>query len=117
MKKLPFIFLISIFLFSCAPKKNLQAESVFDGEEISMSLSLAELSLSDAKRMISNLEKTHQKLYGYFLCLIATVIIIAAILIFLNARENKRKGKIIYSSEQFLKHSISVQEAERKRIS
>ena len=117
MKKLPFIFLISIFLFSCAPKKNLQAESDFDGEEISVSLSQDELSLSDAKRMISNLEKTHQKLYDYFVCLIVTVIAIAAILVFFNARESKQKDKIIYSSEQFLKHSISVQEAERKRIS
>ena len=121
MKKLPFIFLISIFLFSCRLEKKTPSESTSD------SLSAAEisgLSLSDAQDMILQLkeenrvlEETHQILFKYFVCLIATLVTGAAILVILNTRESKRKDKIIYNSEQFLQHSIRVQEAERKRIS
>ncbi|MBO7639290.1 MAG: hypothetical protein J6S91_09975 [Treponema sp.] len=121
MKKLPFIFLISIFLFSCRLEKKPLSESASD------SLSAAEisgLSLSDAQDMILQLkeenrvlEETHQILFKYFVCLIATLVTGAAILVILNTRESKRKDKIIYNSEQFLQHSIRVQEAERKRIS
>ena len=63
------------------------------------------------------LEKTHQKIFDYFVWLLAAIIITSVILIFLNAREVKKRDKIIYNSEQFLRHSIEVQEAERKRIS
>ena len=113
--------MISIFLFSCRLEKKPLSESASD------SLSAAEisgLSLSDAQDMILQLkeenrvlEETHQILFKYFVCLIATLVTGAAILVILNARESKRKDKIIYNSEQFLQHSIRVQEAERKRIS
>lgn len=63
------------------------------------------------------LEETHQKIFDYFMWLLAAIIITSVILIFLNAREVKKRDKIIYNSEQFLRHSIEVQEAERKRIS
>lgn len=113
--------MISIFLFSCRLEKKPLSESASD------SLSAAEisgLSLSDAQDMILQLkeenrvlEETHQILFKYFVCLIATLVTGAAILVILNTRESKRKDKIIYNSEQFLQHSIRVQEAERKRIS
>lgn len=63
------------------------------------------------------LEGTHQKLFDYFVWLIVTIALASVILIFLNTREVKKRDKIIYNSEQFLRHSIEVQEAERKRIS
>lgn len=63
------------------------------------------------------LEGSHQKLFDYFIWLIVVIVLASVILIFLNTREVKKRDKIIYNSEQFLRHSIEVQEAERKRIS
>lgn len=63
------------------------------------------------------LEETHQKIFDYFVWLLITIILISVVLIFLNAREVRKRDKIIYNSEQFLRHSIEVQEAERRRIS
>ena len=63
------------------------------------------------------LEETHQKYYDFFKCLIVVVVLGSAILIFLNMSEIKKRDKIIYNSEQFLRHSMEVQEAERRRIS
>ena len=63
------------------------------------------------------LEETHQKYYDFFKCLIVVVVLGSAILIFLNMNEIKKRDKIIYNSEQFLRHSMEVQEAERRRIS
>ncbi|MBR3548807.1 MAG: hypothetical protein IKN90_01895 [Treponema sp.] len=121
MKKLPFIFLILMVLFSCSLEKKTFSDPSYDSL---FTAEISELSLSDAQNMVFQLEeknrileKTHQILFKFFLCLIATIITIAAVLAFLNAKENRRKDKIIYSSEQFLQHSIRVQEAERKRIS
>ena len=63
------------------------------------------------------LEETHQTYYKYFIFYILTFGIGAVILIFLNVREIKKRDKIIYNSEQFLRHSMEIQEAERRRIS
>lgn len=63
------------------------------------------------------LEETHQKIFDYFVWLLITIVLISVVLIFLNAREVRKRDKIIYNSEQFLRHSIEVQEAERRRIS
>ena len=63
------------------------------------------------------LEDTHQKFFTYFMWLLGTIIAGGVILILLNIREIKKKDLIIYNSEQFLKHSMEVQEAERRRIS
>ncbi|MBQ5400825.1 MAG: hypothetical protein IIU15_06345, partial [Treponema sp.] len=63
------------------------------------------------------LEGSHKKLFDYFIWLIVVIVLASVILIFLNTREVKKRDKIIYNSEQFLRHSIEVQEAERKRIS
>ena len=63
------------------------------------------------------LEGSHQKLFDYFIWLIVVIVLASVILIFLNMQEVKKRDKIIYNSEQFLRHSIEVQEAERKRIS
>lgn len=63
------------------------------------------------------LEETHQTYYKYFIFYIFTFGIGAVILIFLNVREIKKRDKIIYNSEQFLRHSMEIQEAERRRIS
>lgn len=63
------------------------------------------------------LEKSQQTFFNYYMWLTATMLTGAIILILLNAREGRRKDRIIYNSEQFLRHSMLVQEAERKRIS
>lgn len=63
------------------------------------------------------LEETHQRFFDYFMWVFATILIGAIILVFLNVQESQRKDRIIYNSEQFLQHSIQVQEAERRRIS
>ena len=63
------------------------------------------------------LEETHQTYYKYFLLYIITFGVGAIILVFLNIREIKKRDKIIYNSEQFLRHSMEIQEAERRRIS
>ena len=63
------------------------------------------------------LQDTQQKYFSFFIWLLATIIIGGLILIYLNIREIKKKDQIIYNSEQFLKHSMEVQEAERRRIS
>ena len=63
------------------------------------------------------LEKSQQIFFNYYMWLTATMLTGAVILILLNAREGRRKDRIIYNSEQFLRHSMLVQEAERKRIS
>lgn len=66
---------------------------------------------------IRELEKSHRLFFTYYMWLTATILTGAFILIVLNARESRRKDRIIYNSEQFLQHSMQVQEAERKRIS
>ncbi len=66
---------------------------------------------------IRELEKSQQTFFNYYMWLTATILTGAFILILLNARESRRKDRIIYNSEQFLQHSMQVQEAERKRIS
>ncbi|MBQ3688172.1 MAG: hypothetical protein II932_10085, partial [Treponema sp.] len=66
---------------------------------------------------IRELEKSHRMFFTYYMWLTATILTGAFILILLNARESRRKDRIIYNSEQFLQHSMQVQEAERKRIS
>ena len=66
---------------------------------------------------IRELEKSHRMFFTYYMWLTATILTGASILILLNARESRRKDRIIYNSEQFLRHSMLVQEAERKRIS
>lgn len=63
------------------------------------------------------LEDTNNKYFSFFLWLLGTIIVGGLILIYLNIREIKKKDLIIYNSEQFLKHSMEVQEAERRRIS
>lgn len=63
------------------------------------------------------LEESHSKFYTYFIWLTVAIVLGSGILILLNAREIKKRDKIIYNSEQFLRHSIEVQEAERRRIS
>lgn len=63
------------------------------------------------------LKDTQQNYFSFFIWLLATIIIGGLILIYLNIREIKKKDQIIYNSEQFLKHSMEVQEAERRRIS
>ena len=63
------------------------------------------------------LEDTNNKYFSFFMWLLGTIIAGGVILIYLNIREIKKKDLIIYNSEQFLKHSMEVQEAERRRIS
>ena len=63
------------------------------------------------------LEDTNDKYFSFFMWLLVTIILGGIILIYLNIREIKKKDLIIYNSEQFLKHSMEVQEAERRRIS
>ena len=63
------------------------------------------------------LEDTHKKFYDYYLIAFMAIIVGAVILVCLNAREVKKRDVIIYNSDQFLKHSMEVQEAERRRIS
>ncbi len=63
------------------------------------------------------LEETHKEYYDFFKWLLVTIVIGGGALIYLNAREVKKRDKIIYDSEQFLRHSMEVQEAERRRIS
>ena len=63
------------------------------------------------------LEDTNNKYFSFFMWLLATIIAGGVILIYLNVREIKKRDQIIYNSEQFLKHSMEVQEAERRRIS
>ena len=63
------------------------------------------------------LEEIHGEYYSYFKWLLVTAFAGGAILIWLNMQEIKKRDKIIYTSEQFLKHSMEVQEAERRRIS
>ena len=62
------------------------------------------------------LEDTHRKYFSFFIWTLATIIVGLVILVCLNIREIKKKDQIIYNSEQFLKHSMEVQEAERRRI-
>ena len=63
------------------------------------------------------LEDTNNKYFSFFLWLLGTIIVGGVILIYLNICEIKKKDLIIYNSEQFLKHSMEVLEAERCRIS
>ncbi|MCR5622136.1 MAG: hypothetical protein K6G18_09795 [Treponema sp.] len=58
-----------------------------------------------------------QQFFSYYMWFIATLLIAMTVLILLNIRESKRKDKIIANSEMFLRHSMLVQESERKRIS
>ncbi len=63
------------------------------------------------------LEDTHNTFYQYFIMYIVSFAICAVILIFLNAREIKKRDRVISESETFLRHTMEVQEAERRRIS
>ncbi len=63
------------------------------------------------------LEDTHKTFYQYFVMYIVSFAVGAVILICLNAREIKKRDKVISESEQFLRHTMEVQEAERRRIS
>lgn len=63
------------------------------------------------------LEDTHNTFYQYFIMYIVSFAVGAVILIFLNAREIKKRDRVISESEQFLRHTMEVQEAERRRIS
>ena len=63
------------------------------------------------------LEDTHNTFYQYFIMYIVSFAVGAVILIFLNAREIKKRDRVISESERFLRHTMEVQEAERRRIS
>ena len=63
------------------------------------------------------LEDTHNTFYQYFIMYIVSFAVGAVILILLNAREIKKRDRVISESEQFLRHTMEVQEAERRRIS
>ena len=63
------------------------------------------------------LEDTHQTFFQYFIMYIVSFAVGAVILILLNAREIKKRDRVISESEQFLRHTMEVQEAERRRIS
>lgn len=63
------------------------------------------------------LEDTHKTFYQYFIMYIVSFAVGAVILILLNAREIKKRDRVISESEQFLRHTMEVQEAERCRIS
>lgn len=63
------------------------------------------------------LEVSHQKFFSFYMCLTATILTGAVILTLLNVKEGRRKDRIIFNSEQFLRQSIQVQEEERRRIS
>ncbi len=63
------------------------------------------------------LEDTHKTFYQYFIMYIVSFAVGAVILILLNAREIKKRDRVISESEQFLRHTMEVQEAERRRIS
>lgn len=73
--------------------------------------------MSFLKNKNASLEDTHQKLYEFFIYFTLTILIGGAVLVVLNIKEGLEKDKMLYSSQAFLKHSILVQEAERKRIS
>lgn len=75
------------------------------------------LMLSYLRNVNFALDDTHQKIFTYFIWFFATILVGGAILIYLNILEIKRRDKIIFDSEQFLHHSMEVQESERKRIS
>lgn len=63
------------------------------------------------------LEDTHNTFYQYFIMFIVSFAVGAFILILLNAREIKKRDRVISESEQFLRYTMEVQEAERRRIS
>ena len=63
------------------------------------------------------LEDTHNTFYQYFIMYIVSFAVGAVILILLNAREIKKRDRVISESELFLRHTMEVQEAERRRIS
>lgn len=113
MKKLLFVIVTTVLFLSCrispAPAKAYAEE---DAEALSSEEIISEL--QDRNR---ELEETHQKLFTYFAWLLGTMLTGSVILFVLNMLESRRKDTIIYNSEQFLQHSIQVQEAERKRIS
>ena len=73
--------------------------------------------MSFLKNKNASLKETHQKLYVFFIYFTLTILIGGAILVVLNIKEVLEKDKMLYSSQVFLKHSILIQEAERKRIS
>ena len=114
----------SLFLFSCH-RSETDSETYFAAQQETEAATLNEHKsapskdeiISELKKKNRELEEEHKQFFTYFLWLTATILTGSVILVFLNVRENKRKDKIIYSSEQFLQHSIRVQEAERKRIS
>ena len=126
MKKLFPIFAVTFFLIiSCShqTRRPQKAETFKDEsyDEVLSEFSPSVHAKSEYVRFLESqiyeLEQTHKKFYDYFMWLLATIVSSAVILVLLNVRESKRKDKIIYNSEQFLHHSMEVQEAERKRIS
>ena len=114
----------SLLLFSCH-RSETDSETYFAAQQETEAASHNEHKsapskdeiISELKKKNRELEEEHKQFFTYFLWLTATILTGSVILVFLNVRESKRKDKIIYSSEQFLQHSIRVQEAERKRIS
>ena len=95
-------------------------EQIDDDELAKISAGIEQIDLymlAYLRNMNYYLEEIHEEYYGYFKWLLVTVFAGGAILIWLNGREIKKRDKIIYTSEQFLKHSMEVQEAERRRIS
>lgn len=115
-KILPLILISILLTFSCSPGKvtpqKPENQKIWRNSHISTEQAIISLIQENAE-----LKETQDKFFSYFLWLIATIVVGAVILVLLNVRESKQKDKIIYNSEQFLQHSILVQEAERKRIS
>ncbi|MBO4759254.1 MAG: hypothetical protein J5505_04260 [Spirochaetaceae bacterium] len=100
--------LLEILEASEAPDEKVVSEKI---EQIDLCL------LAYLRNQNFALQDTQQKYFSFFMWLLATIIVGGFILIYLNIREIKKKDLIIYNSEQFLKHSMEVQEAERRRIS
>ncbi|MBR0030955.1 MAG: hypothetical protein IJP61_01495 [Treponema sp.] len=123
MKRFLRLLVISALLsFSCCYADSAQEDlsrpnQIYENANSQKSALSNEEIILQLKEKNRELEETHQKLFSYFMWLIATILGGAVILVLLNVRENKHKNKIIYNSEQFLQHSIQVQESERRRIS
>lgn len=104
-------------LIESKAKKN---EQLDDDELARISASIEQIDLymlAYLRNQNYYLEEIHGEYYSYFKWLLVTAFAGGAILIWLNIQEIKKRDKIIYTSEQFLKHSMEVQEAERRRIS
>lgn len=104
-------------LIESKAKKN---EQIDDDELARISASIEQIDLNMLAYLRNQnyyLEEIHGEYYSYFKWVLVVVVVGGGALIYLNAREVKKRDKIIYNSEQFLRHSMEVQEAERRRIS